>query len=531
MGVPVIKQNELHLDRIIGEGQYGKVWEGRCRGEVVAVKVLNDLEWDDAIIVKFEKEVEIMSQLHHPNVVLLMGACTETRSSLVIVTELCEGNLRGIIHDKKIILSMLQKLNFAIDIAQGMAWLHNTKPHQIIHRDLKLTNLLVDSNWKVKVCDFGLSDFLKTDFLQDEGVAVGSALWMSPEVLEGRKLTEKIDVYSFGLILWEIIKRVQPYGEYETVAALRKAVCKDGVRPPISKKIPPVLGNIIEQCWQQDPQKRPSFVSVLDMLKDSMVEIFLTPVCPDTAKLWRMEKSWAGKEQIKFDSFSRAVCKYLRIKQQEKALAFRCLQALLAVEKKKGADSTPMVSIARLGLVMAWFGPMTALSWEKPKVTFLDRIVAVLKHSWFFGDIEREESDALLRDFKKKPGTFLVRLNLGGSTEPFVSPFTISKVNNTQKFEHMRVYHYKDRTGYFIQVNTKTGLSQLYSRGPIDKLISKLKLKGLLRTSGGVPGQKYKSLFESGTEDDVSIYLQLDRDDEPFDDDDSGDQDLLEPED
>jgi hypothetical protein len=190
-GVPVIKQNELHKERIIGEGQYGKVWEGRCRGEVVAVKVLNDQEWDDAIIKKFEKEVEIMSQLHHPNVVLLMGACTEARDKLAIVTELCEGNLRSIIHNKKITLKLMQKINFAIDIAQGMAWLHNSKPHHIIHRDLKLTNLLVDDNWKVKVCDFGLSDFLKTDWIQDEGVAVGSALWMSPEVLEGRKLTEK----------------------------------------------------------------------------------------------------------------------------------------------------------------------------------------------------------------------------------------------------------------------------------------------------------------------------------------------------
>jgi len=168
----------------------------------------------------------------------------------------------------------------------------------------------------------------------------------------------------------------------------------------------------MEQCWQQDPQKRPSFVLVLEMLKDAMVDIFLTPICPDMARLWRLEKRWRGKEQVKFDSFARAVCKYLRIKYQDKALAFKCLQALLAVEKKKGADSTPMVSIDRLGLVMAWFGPMTALSWEKPKINFLDRILSVLKYGWFFGDIEREESEALLRDFKKIrhiPGTCKLR--------------------------------------------------------------------------------------------------------------------------
>jgi serine/threonine protein kinase len=460
-----------------------------------------------------------MNQIHHPNVVLLMGACTEARDKLAIVTELCEGNLRSIIHNKRITLKLMQKINFAIDVAQGMAWLHNTKPHHIIHRDLKLTNLLVDENWKVKVCDFGLSDFLKTDFLQDKGVAVGSALWMSPEVLEGRKLTEKIDVYSFGLILWEIIMRVQPYGEYKTVSELRRAVCIDGIRPPLKKQdIPQCLCDLIEQCWEKDPAKRPSFVQVLEMLKDAMVDLFLTPVCPDMANLWRVERRWRGKEQVKFTSLTRALCHYLRIRHRDHILAFKCFQALAAFEKKKGSDSTPMVPIDRLGLVMAWFGPMMALSWERPRVLFLDRIVSILKHGWFFGDIERDDSEALLRDYskkKKKTGTFLVRVNLGGSgIEPFESPFTISKVNN-QKIEHMRVYHYKDRSGYFIQYKSKTATTQVYAKGGLEKLISKLKRKGILRKNGGVPGQKYKSIFESEENADIAIYLQIDKDEEP----------------
>jgi len=279
----------------------------------------------------------------------------------------------------------------------------------------------------------------------------------------------------------------------------------------------------MEKCWEKDPTKRPSFVEVLDMLKDAMVDLFLAPVCPDIANLWRVERRWRGKEQVKYSSLTRALCNYLRIKQKEKVLAFECLRALAAVEKKKGADSTPMVPIDRLGLVMAWFGPMTALSWEKPKVTFMDRIVSILKHGWFFGDIEREESETLLRDFKRKPGTFLVRVNLGGSTEPLESPFTISKVNGNQKLEHMRVYHYRDKSGYFIQYKSnKSATTQIYARGGLEKLISKLKRKGILRKNGGVPGQKYKSIFESDQFDDVSIYLQIDKD-EPFEVDDDSD--------
>eukprot|EP01125_Pyxidicula_operculata_P013678 TRINITY_DN4545_c0_g1_i1.p1 TRINITY_DN4545_c0_g1~~TRINITY_DN4545_c0_g1_i1.p1 ORF type:complete len:525 (+),score=61.35 TRINITY_DN4545_c0_g1_i1:61-1635(+) len=496
-GVPLIKRNELSLERTIGEGQYGKVWQGKCRGEVVAVKILNNQEWDDEIIKQFEKEVEIMSQLRHPNVALLMGACTEEKGKLAIVTELCKSNLRSVVHNNKIKLSLLQKLKFCIDIAQGMAWLHNTKPHQIIHRDLKLTNLLVGENWKVKVSDFGLSDILKADYLMDnEGGAVGSALWMSPEVLEGKELTDKLDIYSFGLVMWEIFTRVQPFEEYKTVSELKEAVCKRNERPPFSKhQIPSVIAGIMEQCWQSDPRKRPPFVEVLELLRDAIVDVFLTPVCPDASKLWKLEKRWKGKDMVKFDSFIRALCKYLRITYAEKQLELRCFKALVASEKIKGVDDTQMISIERLGLVLAWFGPMLAYPWEKGGVTFLDRILELLQYGWFFGDIEREEAENLLRDFKKKPGTFLVRCNLGGQVEPTTSPFTLSLVNKNS-LEHLRIYQTKERTGYYLQIKTKSGTKQITTEGSLSQLIVKLKQKGALKKDGAVPGQKYKAFFD-----------------------------------
>jgi len=180
----------------------------------------------------------------------------------------------------------------------------------------------------------------KTDWIQDEGVAVGSALWMSPEVLQGLKLTEKIDIYSFGLIFWEIIMRVQPYGEYKTVSELRRAVCKEDVRPTL-KGIPPCLSDLVELCWEKDPMKRPSFVQVLEILKDAMVDLFLSPVCHDIANLWKVERRWRGKEQVKFTSLTRALCNYLRIRHKDHILPFKCLQALASVEKKKDQTRLP----------------------------------------------------------------------------------------------------------------------------------------------------------------------------------------------
>ena len=143
-----------------------------------------------------------------------------------------------------------------------------------------------------------------------------------------------------------------------------------------------------------------------------------------------------------------------------------------------------MVDIERFALVLAWFGPigpmngvsngflpafLTLSSGEKRSVTFLDRILAIMRFGWFFGDMEREECEALLLDLKKKAGlrpsqpihfspnlflgTFLVRVNLGGSVGPEVSPFTISKVNRSGNVEHHRVYPLKNHSGLLPDIS------------------------------------------------------------------------------
>lgn len=514
-GVPVIASTELTKEELIGKGQYGQVYRGKCRGEQVAVKELDRTKQhlDEKIIRDFQKEVEIMTQLHHPNVVLLMGCCVEG-NTLAIVQELLEGNLKDIVHNRDIKLSNVQRIKFALDIAQGMAWLHNAKPHQIIHRDLKLTNLLVDANWKVKVCDFGLSELLKTDFLQDHEVAVGSALWMSPEVLLGQKLTDKIDVYSYGLVLWELWSRVEPYQEFKTIKDFREAVCYANYRPNLKKyNIPPVMQTIISRCWAADPRERPSFVGVIEVLRDALVDIVLGPADPAVAQLWMKQNKWRGKIEIKYESFVKAICRHLDLKYEEKKLDFACLKALLAHERKKGTDSTPMVHIERLALVLAWFGPLISNAGDKKPITFLDRIINIMKYGWFFGDMEREECETLLTDLKKKAGTFLVRVNLGGSVGPEVSPFTISKVNKSGNVEHHRVYHLKNYSGYYIQVKTKENEKRnVESLGGLDQLVKKLKKKRILRKDGGVPGQKYKKIFLQNEEEQnaTSIYLEAD---------------------
>eukprot|EP01126_Amoeba_proteus_P064265 TRINITY_DN8970_c0_g1_i6.p1 TRINITY_DN8970_c0_g1~~TRINITY_DN8970_c0_g1_i6.p1 ORF type:complete len:333 (-),score=68.66 TRINITY_DN8970_c0_g1_i6:567-1565(-) len=325
-----------------------------------------------------------------------MGACTEGLDKLCFVTELMEGDLHTLLHSSEIRLSNLQKLSFAIDITQGMAWLHGAKPHRIIHRDLKPYNLLVDENWKVKVCDFGLSCIVDTSFIQDKDVANGSALWMAPEVLMGQPLNEKLDVYSFGLILWEIFTRTTPYAEYRNVTEFRKAICKDGVRPPMNKpSLPSALAPIIQQCWAHLPSERPSFVTVLDMLKDSAVDLELAPSCATAAALW--QRNFAGLTQVTYDALVQVLQGYFGFKVQGKSNPLKCFRALVSHEKKQGSDSTAMVNIHQLGLVLSWFGPLDGLPDEPPGWTFLDRLHDVASHPWFFGCIDKEDSEEKLR--------------------------------------------------------------------------------------------------------------------------------------
>lgn len=496
---PVIKPEELKLDSIIGEGQYGIVYRGKCklRGNLpVAVKVLHNREWDDAVLIAFVKEVEIMSKLNHPNVVTLLGACTEDRQSLCIVTELLEVDLRAVLHNPDIQLSNLQKYNFAIDIAMGMAWLHNAKPHPIIHRDLKPSNLLLDSNWRVKVCDFGLSTILpKNDFLRDQNHAVGSAIWMAPEVLMGKLLSDKLDVYSFALILWEIWTRKEPYGEYKTVEQLRSATCKQGSRPSLKKGIPGPLVPILESCWAQTATSRPAFSQTLDMLKEALVATELGPN-PRAVKLW--SECWPGLTEVAFKDLEEKLMKVMGLNIDDYSVQLECLKILITHEKKKGSDTTPCVNIHKFGLALSWFGPMDAHPWEAGNTTFLDRAKAIMSKPWFFGDIERTEAeDFLLNSNKKKKGTFLVRLNLGGSEEPSISPFIISKLNKEQRVEHIRVY--PDPVGFHIRTKVKgsSGKSQMgieSSQGNVPSLIKRLKSRDVL--SDGLCCQKYKKLVE-----------------------------------
>jgi serine/threonine protein kinase len=167
---------------------------------------------------EFQREVTTLYKVRHPNLVLFVGACAD-KGHIMILTEFCSGgSLFSLLHEKRSInLSLKQKHRMALDIAKGMNYLHTQDP-PILHRDLKSLNLLVyeqvrnNSDFiQIKITDFGLSrhnDDLSTSRMT--GLA-GTFHWMAPEVLKSDEYTHKADVYSYGIVLWEVIMREPPF--------------------------------------------------------------------------------------------------------------------------------------------------------------------------------------------------------------------------------------------------------------------------------------------------------------------------------
>lgn len=252
-----IPMSELTFGPRIGRGGYGEVFRGLWSGTEVAIKMLFTDNMSAKLISDLRNEVELLCKLRHPNIVLFMGACTEPETPCIVTEYLGRGSLANILQDESIEVDWGLRLQIGIDCARGMAYLHSRNP-VIIHRDLKTDNLLVDDNWQVKVADFGLATVKLRTFAK---TMCGTTGWVAPEVLAEEGYTEKADVYSFAIILWEMFTRQVPYAGKNTMQVVRSV--DRGERLAIPDDCPQDYKNLINDCWSSDPATRPSFVEIL----------------------------------------------------------------------------------------------------------------------------------------------------------------------------------------------------------------------------------------------------------------------------
>ena len=254
--------NELKLStRTLGSGSFGTVFKGLWRGRHVAVKQFKTREEIDSFLV----EVKQLSCVKHTNIVTLYGASTLSDSAYLIMEYAEGGSLNHLLHEcKQQVYDLRHACSWAMQAARGVAYLHGIRPKPIMHRDLKPANLLLFSRGKIlKICDFGTACAVKTQMTNN----TGSASYMAPEVFATSSYLESGDVFSWSIIFWEILVRIQPYSQqYSNPYQILWRV-NQGTRPTEIEACPEPLWTLITRSWNKDPTRRPMMQKVAEEME------------------------------------------------------------------------------------------------------------------------------------------------------------------------------------------------------------------------------------------------------------------------
>eukprot|EP00026_Physarum_polycephalum_P002356 Phypoly_transcript_02362.p1 GENE.Phypoly_transcript_02362~~Phypoly_transcript_02362.p1 ORF type:complete len:737 (+),score=63.66 Phypoly_transcript_02362:510-2720(+) len=261
----IINYSDLQVAEKIGVGTFGEVWCGTLKGKRVAIKELIKQKVNISTIVELRAESAILSMLQHENVLKFKGMCLQ-EPHLCMVTEFMEnGTLARILYGSSTVVPIIPwdlRMQMIMDIVKGMAYLHSKS---IIHRDIKSFNMLVNADMRVKIADFGFSRIKAENQTMTQ---CGTVAWTAPEIFEGSHYSEQADVYSFGIVLWEMIFRTKPWLNTHAMRITQAVVA--GKRPPSANppiNTPPEMLILMESCWQQIPQDRPTFAKILDKLQ------------------------------------------------------------------------------------------------------------------------------------------------------------------------------------------------------------------------------------------------------------------------
>ncbi|EGG17328.1 pleckstrin domain-containing protein [Cavenderia fasciculata] len=283
-------QKEIVVPKLIGRGASGKIYRAELNGTTVAVKQL-DVVGEDAprIYSEFRREIHVMSDLKHRNVVNLLGF---TLHPFTMVMEYIDGgDLYRFLHSPAgdvLNDNWNLRLQLALDIARGMNFLHSVTP-PLLHRDLKSPNILLSfqkdkeqpqqqQHLRAKVADFGLSSRMFIQSLKHKlrEFPVGNITWVAPEILREEEYTVKSDVYAYGLILHELLTRQHPYREYNyTMLSQLEQAVRGGLRPSVHPTYTnTVLGHdycgLMRDCWDNDVSHRPTFAKIVRRLEKMM---------------------------------------------------------------------------------------------------------------------------------------------------------------------------------------------------------------------------------------------------------------------
>jgi serine/threonine protein kinase len=245
--------NEIVIEKEIGEGSYGKVFCGKWNDAPVALKFCRN----KGTLINFVSEIKVMLELPpHPNIVQLFGVSLDGPQPVIVMEYCAGGSLDKLLfdrHDEQGI-SNERKMELIQGIARGIFHLHK---HNIVHRDLATRNILLSGNGDPKISDFGLSRILEKSEEGKTKNEFGPVRWMAPESIATRNYSKKSDVWMFGIVVYEIVAQCEPHKEIVNVLEVATAIRDQGLTPKIPDDCPPLLRQVMEMCWQKDPEQRP----------------------------------------------------------------------------------------------------------------------------------------------------------------------------------------------------------------------------------------------------------------------------------
>uniref|UniRef100_A0A7N0U4G4 non-specific serine/threonine protein kinase n=1 Tax=Kalanchoe fedtschenkoi TaxID=63787 RepID=A0A7N0U4G4_KALFE len=203
------KLETLNEEHIIGSGGFGTVYKlSMDDGSVFALKRIMKL--NEGFDRFFDRELEILGSIKHRYLVNLRGYCNSPTSKLLLYDYLPGGNLDEVLHDRSEQLDWDARLNIIVGAAKGLAYLHHDCSPRIIHRDIKSSNILLDGNWEARVSDFGLAKLLDDNESHITTIVAGTFGYLAPEYMQSGRATEKTDVYSFGVLILEVLSGKRP---------------------------------------------------------------------------------------------------------------------------------------------------------------------------------------------------------------------------------------------------------------------------------------------------------------------------------
>ncbi|KAG8513261.1 Tyrosine-protein kinase Srms, partial [Galemys pyrenaicus] len=351
-------RSEFALSRKLGHGYFGEVWEGLWLGAVpVAVKVVKSAHMK---LADLATEIQTLKSLRHERLIRLHAVCSAGEPVLIVTELMRKGSLQAYLGSPEgRALRLPQLLGFACQVAEGMSYL---EARRIVHRDLAARNVLVGDDLACKVADFGLARLLKEDVYSPSSGARIPVKWTAPEAASYRLYSQKSDVWSFGVLLYEVFTFGQcPYEGMSNHETLRQV--ERGYRLPRPPACPTEVYGLMLGCWRDSPEERPAFVALQEKLSALCRRLQPAPTLgPRYVGLWDFEA------------------------RTDEELSFRAGDLLLVGRKEEEWWWATRLDAAG-GALAEGFVPHNYLAEEE----------TVESEPWFFGRISRSEASHRLQ--------------------------------------------------------------------------------------------------------------------------------------